>query len=143
MHVKNGQRHFITVLLIIFLPVLLQAQSLEKKADEILAGEKEFSGVVLLADKGTIKYHKGMGYRDYASRSPLLKTDLFELASVSKQFTAFIIISLQKDGILQYDELAEKYIDIPYKGITIRHLLTHTSGLPDYQQVMDAYWDKK
>ena len=92
MHVKNGQRHFITVLLIIFLPVLLQGQSLEKKADEILAGEKEFSGVVLLADKGTIKYHKAMGYRDYASRSPLLKTDLFELASVSKQFTAFIII---------------------------------------------------
>jgi CubicO group peptidase (beta-lactamase class C family) len=36
----------------------------------------------------------------------------------------------------------EKYLDIPYKGITIRHLLTHSSGLPDYQDIMDKYWDK-
>jgi CubicO group peptidase (beta-lactamase class C family) len=43
---------------------------------------------------------------------------------------------------LNYDDLAEKYLNIPYKGITIRHLLTHTSGLPDYQDIMDKHWDK-
>jgi CubicO group peptidase (beta-lactamase class C family) len=49
---------------------------------------------------------------------------------------------LHEKGLLQYDELIEKYIDIPYKNITIRQLLTHTSGLPDYQAIMDEHWDK-
>lgn len=73
---------------------------------------------------------------------PLQATDIFELASVSKQFTSMIIMMLQEQGRLQFDDLVEKYLDIPYKGITIRHLLTHTSGLPDYQAIMDAHWDK-
>ena len=141
MQVKIRQ-YFFLLLLTIFLPVFLCSQSFKKKADKILASEKDFSGVVLLAHEGKILYHKAMGYRDYASRTPLLITDLFELASISKQFTAFIIISLQKDGVLAFDDLVEKYIDIPYKGITIRQLLTHTSGLPDYQQVMEVHWDK-
>ena len=45
-------------------------------------------------------------------------------------------------GLLAYDDLVEKYLNIPYKGITIRNLLTHTSGLPDYQVIMDKFWDK-
>ncbi|WP_332914191.1 serine hydrolase domain-containing protein [Algoriphagus boritolerans] len=44
--------------------------------------------------------------------------------------------------MLSFEDPVEKYLDIPYKGITIRHLLTHTSGLPDYQAIMDAHWDK-
>jgi hypothetical protein len=43
---------------------------------------------------------------------------------------------------LQFDDPVEKYISIPYKNISIRHLLTHTSGLPDYQAIMDEHWDK-
>ena len=59
-----------------------------------------------------------------------LKTsDIFELASVSKQFTAMIIMMLKEKGKLNYDDSVSKYLEIPYKGITIRHLLTHTSGL--------------
>jgi CubicO group peptidase (beta-lactamase class C family) len=50
---------------------------------------------------------------------------------------------LKEEGKLDYDDLLEKYIPgLPYKNITIRHLLTHTSGLPDYMAVMDKYWDK-
>jgi CubicO group peptidase (beta-lactamase class C family) len=49
---------------------------------------------------------------------------------------------LQERGKLNYDDPVEKYLDIPYKRITIRHLLTHTGGLPDYQDIMDKYWDK-
>jgi CubicO group peptidase (beta-lactamase class C family) len=49
---------------------------------------------------------------------------------------------LKERGLLQYDDPVEKYLTIPYKGITIRNLLTHTSGLPDYQEIMDAHWDK-
>jgi CubicO group peptidase (beta-lactamase class C family) len=72
----------------------------------------------------------------------LQKTDIFELASVSKQFTAMIIMMLKEKGMLNYDDSVSKYLEIPYKGITIRNLLTHTSGLPDYQDIMDKYWDK-
>lgn len=106
------------------------------------AAAKQFSGVVLVAEKGKLRYEKATGFRDFAKRIPLQRDDVFELASVSKQFTAMVIMMLQERGMLRYDDLLEKYIDIPYKGITIRNLLTHTSGLPDYQDVMDKHWDK-
>lgn len=109
--------------------------------DSFAAGNK-FSGVVLVADKGKVIYEKAVGYRDFAKKEKLRKTDIFELASVSKQFTAMVIMMLKEKGLLQYDDLVEKYLDIPYKGITIRNLLTHTSGLPDYQLIMDEHWDK-
>ncbi|MDB5209653.1 MAG: serine hydrolase [Sediminibacterium sp.] len=102
----------------------------------------QFSAVVLIAEKGKIKYEKAFGYRDLTSKTLLQTTDIFELASVSKQFTAMVIMILKEKKLLQYDDLIEKYLDIPYKGITIRHLLTHTSGLPNYMNVMSQYWDK-
>lgn len=101
-----------------------------------------FSGVLLVAENGKPIYHKAVGYREFANQATLQKTDIFELASVSKQFTAMIIMMLREKNLLQYDDLLEKYISLPYKGISIRHLLTHTSGLPDYQDIMDKYWDK-
>ena len=107
-----------------------------------LASNNKFSGVVLVADKGDIKYSKAYGYIDFAKKTHLHKNTIFELASVSKQFTAMTIMMLKEKGLLQYDDKVEKYMTIPYKGITIRHLLTHTSGLPDYQAIMDTYWDK-
>jgi len=107
-----------------------------------LASNNKFSGVVLIAEKGKVKYNKAIGYIDYANQKALNKNSIFELASVSKQFTAMTIMMVKEKGLLNYDDLVEKYINIPYKGITIRQLLTHTSGLPDYQAIMDTYWDK-
>jgi CubicO group peptidase (beta-lactamase class C family) len=101
-----------------------------------------FSGVILVAVNGKPIYYAARGFRDFGKKTPLLKTDIFELASVSKQFTAMIIMMLKDDGKLDYEDPVEKYIDIPYKGIAIRNLLNHTSGLPDYQSIMDMYWDK-
>ncbi len=103
---------------------------------------QRMSTVVLIAEKGKVTYEKALGFREFAQQLPLQTTDVFELASVSKQFTAMVIMMLKEKGLLQYDDLVEKYLSIPYKGITIRHLLTHTSGLPDYQEIMDAHWDK-
>ncbi len=103
---------------------------------------KGFNGVVLVADNGKIVYEQAFGYRTFADRAVLRASDIFELASVSKQFTSMIIMMLHEKGKLGYDDLVEKYLSIPYKGITIRNLLTHTSGLPDYQAVMDEHWDK-
>lgn len=102
----------------------------------------QLSAVVLVADHGKTLYRKAVGYRSFADQIPLRTPDVFELASVSKQFTTMVIMMLQEKGKLQYDDPVEKYLTIPYKGITIRHLLTHTSGLPDYQAIMDEHWDK-
>jgi CubicO group peptidase (beta-lactamase class C family) len=53
------------------------------------------------------------------------------------------VMMMEEEGNLAYDDLVEKFIPgLPYPGITIRHLLNHTSGLPDYQSVMDQHWDK-
>ena len=101
-----------------------------------------FSGVLLVAEKGAIIYNKAVGYREFAGKITLQESAIFEMASVSKQFTAMIIMMLKEKGKLNYDDAVEKYLTIPYKGITIRHLLTHTSGLPDYQDIMDKFWDK-
>ncbi|HEX6890360.1 MAG TPA: serine hydrolase domain-containing protein [Chryseolinea sp.] len=113
------------------------------KTDSLMNSLPDFSGVVLVAVNGNVMYHKAFGFRDYKNRTPLDTTNIFELASVSKQFTAMVIMMLKEEGRLEYDDSLSSYIPgLPYKGITIRHLLTHTSGLPDYQAVMDQYWDK-
>jgi len=127
-------------LLFLFVPFFSFAQ--QKQLDSLFSAQKNFSGVVLIAENGKPIYQKAFGYREFENTIPLQTSDIFELASVSKQFTAMIIMMLKEKGKLDYDDLVEKYLDIPYKGITIRNLLTHTSGLPDYQDVMDKYWDK-
>jgi CubicO group peptidase (beta-lactamase class C family) len=128
------------LLLLLAAPCFAIAQ--QQQLDSLFASQKDFSGVVLVANHGNIIYHKAFGFREFAGKQHLLKNDIFELASVSKQYTAMIIMMLKEKGLLGYDDLAEKYVSIPYKGITIRHLLTHTSGLPDYQAIMDEHWDK-
>lgn len=128
-----------------FLPFLLLISNIafsQQRLDSFFAAQKDFSGVVLIAENEKPVYYKAFGYRVFENKIPLQKTDIFELASVSKQFTGMIIMMLREKGSLNYDDSVSKYLEIPYKGITIRHLLTHTSGLPDYQSVMDQYWDK-
>ncbi len=134
----------VRIIALLICPIFTNAQSsVNLSIDSLLRLHNNFSGVVLLAEKGKPVYYKATGYRAFAKNEPLQKTDVFELASVSKQFTAMIIMMLKEKGKLNYDDLVEKYVDIPYKNITIRHLLTHTSGLPDYQDIMDKYWDKR
>lgn len=113
------------------------------RIDSLFLDVPDFSGVLLLADSGKVFYHKAFGYKQFATKEPVDTASIFELASVSKQFTSMVIMMLKEEGKLAYDDLLEKYIPgLPYKNITIRHLLTHTSGLPDYQDVMDKNWDK-
>ncbi len=124
-------------------PASSEKASLQQRIDSLLGHAPDFSGVVLVAEKGKTIYHRAFGYRHYPSQSLNDTSSIFELASVSKQFTAMAIMLLKEQGLLQYDDLLEKYIPgLPYPGITIRHLLNHTSGLPDYQAIMDQYWDK-
>jgi len=120
-----------------------QSNIIALKTDSLMNSLPDFSGVILVATDGMVTYHKAFGFRDFEKRIPLDTTNIFELASVSKQFTAMVIMMLKEEGKLDYDDSLSTYIQgLPYKGITLRHLLTHTSGLPDYQAVMDQHWDK-
>ncbi|GAB4051535.1 serine hydrolase domain-containing protein [Spirosoma litoris] len=138
----------ILVILTSLLNFIAQAQTnspteLGKELNTLFASVPDFSGVVLIADKGKPVYQQAFGYKNFEMKAPITTSSIFELASVSKQFTAMTIMMLKQQGKLAYDDLIEKYIPgLPYPGITIRHLLNHTSGLPDYQDVMDKHWDK-
>jgi CubicO group peptidase (beta-lactamase class C family) len=116
---------------------------LTARLDELFASVPDYSGVLLIAEKGKPVYHKAFGYKNFNTKEPLSTSSIFELASVSKQFTAMTIMMMSEEGKLAFDDPIEKYIPgLPYPGVTIRHLLNHTSGLPDYQEVMDKHWDK-
>jgi CubicO group peptidase (beta-lactamase class C family) len=115
---------------------------LRRKIDSLMAQHPQFSGVVLVADYGKQRYYKAFGYRNFPDKIKLKRDDLFELASISKTFTSMAILLLEKEGKLSVDDSVSRYLSVPYPGITIRHLLNHTSGLPDYQAVMDQHWDK-
>jgi CubicO group peptidase (beta-lactamase class C family) len=114
-----------------------------QRLDSVMNSSSDFSGVVLVADKGTPLFFKSFGYTDYNLQTRLDTGALFELASVSKQFTAMTIMMLKEKGKLNFDDSLKNFIpQLPYTGITIRHLLNNTSGLPDYQAIMDQHWDK-
>jgi CubicO group peptidase (beta-lactamase class C family) len=101
----------------------------------------QFNGAALVFDRGQVVYQGAFGIR---SIDPLDSLDLdsqFRLASVSKQFTAMAIMMLKESGKLRYDQDIRDFIpELPYTGITIRQLLHHVSGLPDYEPLMDQNW---
>lgn len=125
---------------LLFAPVFAQEKILNEAFER--AADQGFSGVILVSEDGKILFEKRAGYRSFENQIPLETTDIFELASVSKQFASMLIMMCQEKGLLDFDDPLEKYVKVPYTGITIRNLLTHTSGLPDYQAIMDAHWDK-
>ena len=102
-----------------------------------------FNGHVLIYKKGEIIYNESFGNLNYNSSEPITEHTPFRLASLSKQFTAMSIVHLQLKGLLSYDDPVEKYwSEFPYAEITIRHLLNHTSGLPEYQDLLNKQYGK-
>lgn len=92
-----------------------------------------FNGTWLFAENGEIVSKGARGYCDPEDSKPVTEDTVFMLASVTKQFTATAVILAVRDGLINLDDDITKYFpEIPYKGVTIRHLMTHTSGIPDY-----------
>ena len=93
-----------------------------------------FNGAVLYAEKGEILFQKSLGISDIRTNNPLTTESSFNLASISKQFVAICIMMLEEKDKLRIDDNVKKYIpELPYENVSIRHLLTHTSGIPDYE----------
>ncbi|WP_426092420.1 serine hydrolase domain-containing protein [Flavobacterium sp. DSR3-2] len=95
-----------------------------------------FNGSILVAENGKVIYRKGFGYANKETKQLLKPEFCFDLASVSKQFTAMGIMILKERNKLSYDDKITKYFpEFPAfgKDITIRNLLNNTSGMPLYQ----------
>ena len=117
------------------------ADYIERRLDSLLA-RRRFNGSVLVAHEGHAVYNKSIGYSRYTpSTSFAPENNIFQLASVGKQFTAFTVLILYERGLIDLDDAVYKYINgFPYPEITVRHLLNHTSGLQSYFYVIEHYW---
>lgn len=125
------------------MPAQSADNSREKQVEGIfssLASPDAPGFAVQVRQNGKTAFERGYGVRDLRTKAKIDAHANFRLASFTKQFTAMAIMLLVSDGKLRYDEsLTEIFSHFPAYGktITIRNLLTHTSDLPDYEDLMD------
>lgn len=112
----------------------------------LLARNNSFNGGVLIAKGGTVLYENYKGYEDLPEATrPITATTSLHIASCTKTFTAIAILGLVQQGKLSLtDTILRFFPTLPYPDITVRDLLTHRSGLPNYLYFMDAAaWNKQ
>lgn len=134
------------LLLLLLLPLATSAQKkYTPLLDSFMQAEvavKKFNGNVLVAKDGKVLYQKAFGYTNYDTKELLNNNSVFELASIAKQFTAMGILLLNEKGLIKLSDTLRKFFpELSYSNITIQNLLTHTSGLPEYEVFMEKYWN--
>lgn len=118
-------------------------EDLQHFDDEItsLLLQRRFNGHIFVARHGTILYNRSFGFSDFRNGTPVSYETPFQLASITKTFTATAVLLLHQEEKLHIDSLVLNYIpEFPYSNITVRHLLNHTSGLQNYMWVMERFW---
>jgi len=124
-------------LLILPLGVLAQSADPASEMDRFMTtlhARGQFSGSIVVARDGKVLYHNAFGEADWQSHQKFTPATISNVASVSKQFTAMAVMMLAEQKKLQYDDPVAKYLPelgSTLNGITLRHLLHHTSGIPD------------
>ncbi len=129
-----------------FYPVLRASDSLPlvvRRLDTLFKTKvgKGFNGNVLIAQKGKVIYRCSFGWTDRKKNKKLSLNDRFQIASTTKTFTSAAILRLYAQKKLSLSDRVEKYVkNFPYRGITIRMLLSHRSGLPEYNYCSEEYF---
>ncbi len=142
-HLASLRLHVLaSVLTVLTVPTLLTAQVPASTIDSVFrrfeAPGSPGCALGVVRDGG-LAYAKGYGLASVELGVPITPATVFDIGSVSKQFTAMSIVLLAQDGKLSLDDLIQKYVpEVPTysRPITIRHLLHHTSGLRDYIDVL-------
>lgn len=108
-----------------------------------LAADGYLSANLFLAEGDKVLLRKSYGYSDFANKVPLQEDAVLELASVSKQFTAAAVAMLAKDGKLDLDAPVVNHLPelAAYPKVTVRQLVHHTGGLPDYMSMAEEVDD--
>lgn len=135
--------NFRVILLLLFILHIngVFSQNLSKEIDSLIIDEikDEYGpgGVFMVAKNGKIIYEKAIGKANIELDENLTTNSVFQLGSMTKQFTAIAILILEEQGKLNTKDLVSKYIpDYPSgDSITLHHLLTHTSGIKDYTKL--------
>jgi len=124
-----------------------ETQKVSHKLDSLLQRinkRHDFHGSLLVAKNGKILYSNQIGYADFRKKEPLNETSVFQLASLSKQFTAAAIMLLYERNQIQLTDTVNNYFpDFPYEHVTIKNLLNHTGGLPNYFWVAEHKWERE
>ena len=124
-----------------------ETKKVSQKLDALLKRinkNHDFHGSLLVAKKGKILYSNQVGYKDFRKKEFLNEKSAFQLASVSKQFTAAAIMILHERNQIKLTDTVNRYFpDFPYEDVTIKNLLNHTGGLPKYFWVAEHKWKQK
>jgi CubicO group peptidase (beta-lactamase class C family) len=103
-----------------------------------------FNGSVAYLEKGCLIYQESFGFANFKTKDTLNDHSAFQLASVSKMFTAMSAMILYQEGLLDYDTDIREYLpEFPYEGITSRLLMNHRSGLSRYMSLAHEKWTNK
>ena len=103
--------------------------------------DRKFNGNILIYTNGEL-YRECFGWADIPEKTPLSNNSQFQIASMSKPFAAVSIMQLVSAGKLKLTDTINQYLESwPYPGITIDQLLSHTSGIPEYMNLADKYWN--
>lgn len=104
-----------------------------------------FNGSFLVAKNGEIIFERYKGFGDFSKKDSLTSHHAFHIASISKTFTGMAILKLYEEGRVNLsDTLGRFFPAFPYQGVTVKMLLSHRSGLPNYAYYLEKHkWDKK
>jgi CubicO group peptidase (beta-lactamase class C family) len=141
-------------LLAVIIPILsllsfsqASPQTLEERVDRYIASfpkHEEFQGVILAAAQNKIYLHKGYGLASREYNIPNNPDTKFQVGSISKAFTAILVLKMVEKGLIDLDATISDYL--PYyseetgRKISIHHLLSHSSGIPHHYIAVPDYW---
>jgi CubicO group peptidase (beta-lactamase class C family) len=133
-------KHLLFALLLSLLPTPTFADAVDDYLKKELK-ESTIPGLaVAVLHKGKVVKEQGYGIADLEHQVSVTPDTVFQLGSVGKQFTSGAVVLLAKDGKLRFDDPIAKYLPFApesWKEVTIHHLLSHTSGIPDYTPMID------
>lgn len=130
-------KKYLIAFLLLAISCVSVGQTQEEKLNDVLqtyARLNSFNGCALVYHKGQLLLNRGYGYQDVADKKNNYTHTIFQLGSVTKQFTAAIILQLQQEGKLKLTDKLSRFFPSFPKGdsITLHHLLSHTSGIYNY-----------
>ena len=138
-HRKSAWKYGVAAVLALGLASAVEAQSRAGRAEGYLRSFHDlrlFNGAALIVDDGEVLFEGAFGRSDFAGGGANAPGTRFRIASLTKQFTAALILRLEEEGLLRVEDPVGRYIEeYPPENaerITLHHLLTHTSGLPSY-----------
>ncbi|WP_233701979.1 serine hydrolase domain-containing protein [Kaistella palustris] len=115
--------------------IVFQQKLLKSQLDSVFAKNK-FNGSISVLQNGQVLYEKENGFENFKNKKPLDSNSVFAIGSVSKQFTAVLILLQEEQEKLSTDDRVSGFLTAfkaaPFKEITVKELLNHTSGLSDF-----------